>query len=72
MECVICALRHAKNDTMTHDHDTNHGDCLFVSKDTYENVKCVVAVGLVLTRPNGGTDKMEPFVRFLGAHHTLP
>ena len=66
IECIICALNHAKNDTMIHDHITNCGVCLFVSTDTYENVQYVEAVGLVLIRPNGGANKMEPFVRFLG------
>ena len=69
---IICALKHAKNDIMTHDHDTNHGACLFLSKDTYKNVTYVEAVGLILIRPNRGADKTEPFIRFLGAHHTLP
>ena len=41
IECIICAMKHAKYDTMTHDHDTNQGACLFVSKDTCENVKYV-------------------------------
>ena len=57
---------------MTHDCDMTHGACVLVSKDTYKNVKYVEAVGLVLIRPNGGADKTEPFIRFLGAHHTLP
>ena len=61
-----------KNDTTTHDHGMNHGVCLFVSKVTYENVKYVVSMSLVLIRPNRGADKMEPFIRFFGAHHTLP
>ena len=43
----------------------------FFSKDTYKNVKYVEAMGLVLIRPDGGADKMEPFIRFLRAHHTL-
>ena len=42
-----------------------------MSKDTYENVKYVEAVGLILMRPNRGADKTEPFIRFFGAHHTL-
>ena len=44
IEYIICALKHAKNDIMTGDHDTNHGACLIVSKDTYENVTYVEAV----------------------------
>ena len=71
IECIVCALKHAKNDTMTHDCDMKCGVCLFVSKDAYEYVKYVEAMGLVLIRPNGGADKMEPFIRFLRAHHTL-
>ena len=34
IECIVCALKHAKNDTTTHGHDMNHGVCLFVLEDT--------------------------------------
>ena len=45
------------NDKMTHDHAMNHGECPFVSKDTYKYVKCVVAMGLACIRPNGGAEE---------------
>ena len=56
---------------MTHDHAMNH-ESVFESKDTYEYVKCVVAVGLVLIRPNRGAEKWNPLLGLLGhTTHTL-
>ena len=47
-------------------------ECLLVSKDTYEYVKYVAGMGQVCIRPNRGAEKMERFIRFLGAHHIHP
>ena len=48
IESIVCALKPAKNDTITHDNDMIHGMCLFMSKDTYEKVQYVEAMGLFL------------------------
>ena len=65
-------LRMVKQHICGHNHTMNHGKCHFVSRDTYEYVNCEVAMGLVCIRPNRGAEKMEPFIRFLRAHHTHP
>ena len=69
-------LRIGKQHVHGHDHATNHDSVVLCHEGVvlcHKHIRkckmCRVAMGLVCIRPNGGAEKMEPFVRVLEAHH---